>query len=52
MEIETDGSMSPEQALKEASTILMDHFSLVSQVVVPERSEETPAKKAKKKKSE
>lgn len=52
MEIETDGSMSPEQALKEASTILMDHFSLVSQVEVPERSEEAPAKKSKKKKSE
>jgi DNA-directed RNA polymerase subunit alpha len=52
MEIETDGSMSPEQALKEASSILMDHFSLASQVSVPESSTESTPKKAKKKKSE
>ncbi len=51
MEIETDGSIQPEQALKEASSILKDHFDLVSQVVVPE-PEAKPAKKAKKAKKE
>jgi DNA-directed RNA polymerase subunit alpha len=51
MEIETDGSIQPEQALKEAASILKDHFDLVSQVVVPE-AEAKPAKKAKKAKKE
>ncbi len=49
MEIETDGTIQPEQALKEAATILTDHFSLVSQIVVPEAPAQKPAaKKARK----
>jgi len=51
MEIETDGSLQPEQALKEAGQILRDHFDLISQVAVPE-AESKPAKKAKKAKKE
>jgi DNA-directed RNA polymerase subunit alpha len=51
MEIETDGSIQPEQALKEAAQVLKDHFELVSQVAVPE-PEAKPAKKAKKAKKE
>jgi DNA-directed RNA polymerase subunit alpha len=51
MEIETDGSIQPEQALREAASILKDHFDLVSQVVVPE-PEAKPVKKAKKAKKE
>ena len=45
MEIETDGSIQPEQALKSASEILLDHFKIVSEVVVPEVKEAKPAKK-------
>jgi DNA-directed RNA polymerase subunit alpha len=56
MEIETDGTIQPEQALKEASQILRDHFDLMSQVSVPEIAKAVPAgkqvaKKAKVKKS-
>src|SRR3989338_11705556 len=32
MEIETDGSIEPEEAMKKASEILVDHFKLVSDV--------------------
>lgn len=45
MEIETDGSISPESALKQASDILVDHFKLVSEVEIKEEA------KPKKKKS-
>lgn len=31
LEIKTDGSISPEEALKKASNILMQHFSIVSE---------------------
>ncbi len=41
MEIETDGSIEPEMAIKKASEILIDHFRVVSEVTVPE----TPVKK-------
>lgn len=48
MEVETDGSIEPEQALKDASSILVDHFKVVSEVEVPEVKEK--AKPAAKKK--
>lgn len=47
MEIETDGSIQPEQALKDATNILIDHFKVVAEVVVPEIKE---VKKVTKKK--
>lgn len=47
MEIETDGSVQPEQALKDATNILIDHFKVVAEVAVPELKE---AKKSAKKK--
>lgn len=47
LEIETDGSIQPEQSLKEAAVILKDHFELISTVAVPE-PEAKPAKKAAK----
>ncbi len=46
MEIETDGSISPEQAFKNASEILVNHFNVLSQVEAKEP--EKAAKKAKK----
>lgn len=48
MEIETDGSIEPEQAMKDAAQILIDHFKLVNEIVVPE-TQEKPKKKATKK---
>lgn len=47
MEIETDGTIQPEQALKEASQILKDHFDLFTQIAVPE-AEAKPVAKTKK----
>lgn len=38
MDIETDGSIEPEAALKKASEILIDQFKVVSEVDVPESS--------------
>ncbi len=48
MEIETDGSLSPEQALKNAADLLVNHFQIVSQVEVVEP--EKPVKKSRKSK--
>ncbi len=45
MEVETDGSIDPEAALKKASEILIDNFKVISEVEVPEK---TDAKKPKK----
>lgn len=47
--IETDGSITPSEALKKAGDILQEHFSKISQVEVMV-SEEKEAKKLKKKK--
>ena len=50
MEVQTDGSVQPEAAMKEAATILADHFALVAKIAVPEVEEAKPkAKKAAKK---
>lgn len=45
IEVETDGAIQPEQAMKEAATILADHFTLVAQIAVPV-TEAKPVKKA------
>lgn len=53
MEVETDGSIEPEEALKKASEILMDHFKLVSEVKIegkatkPKKVKAAAKKKAK-----
>lgn len=53
IDIETDGSISPEETLKKASQILLDHFQVINSVTIPELSEapikEAKVKKAKKK---
>lgn len=36
MDVETDGSIQPEAAMKKAAEILIDHFRVVSEVMVPE----------------
>ena len=48
MEVETDGSIRPEQALKDAAIILADHFNVIAAVAVPETAAKPAAKKAKK----
>lgn len=48
MEVETDGSIQPEEAMKRAAEILVDHFKIVSEITVPElkvKKEKAPAKK-------
>lgn len=50
MDIETDGSLEPEAALKQAAEILMDQLKIVSEVSVPETKEKSE-KKTKAKKS-
>ena len=53
MEVETDGSIEPEEALKKALEILMDHFKLVSEVKIegkatkPKKVKAAAKKKAK-----
>src|SRR3989344_3427072 len=49
MEIETDGSIEPEEALKKASEILVDHFKLVSEVKTEEKAAKPKKKMATKK---
>jgi len=41
MDVETDGSIEPEAAMKSAAEILINHFGVVHEVLVPE----APAKK-------
>ena len=50
MDIETDGSIEPEEALKRASEIIVKHFETIGSVEVPEKKEEKPKKKTVKKK--
>lgn len=51
MEVETDGSIEPEAAMKKASEILIEHFRVVNEIQVPEASakKESKPKKAKSK---
>jgi len=51
MEVQTDGSISPEEAMKKAGQILSDHFNVVANIEVPEVVEKKATKtKSKKKK--
>ena len=49
MEIETDGSIQPEEAMKKAAEILVDHFKLISGVEIPEDKPKIKKKSTKKK---
>ncbi len=48
IEIATDGSISPEAAMKRASEILIDHFKIATEIPMPEVVEKPKAKKIKK----
>jgi len=54
LDVETDGSVSPEEALKQASQILIEHFSVINTIEIPkeEKKEETKLKRGRKKKAE
>lgn len=47
LEVITDGSLEPEEAVKQAAQVLTDHFTMIGQVPVPETA--VPKKKATKK---
>lgn len=49
LDIETDGTISPEEALKQASHILVEHFNIVGGIAVPEEEKKTSETKTKKK---
>lgn len=49
MEVETDGSIQPEAAMKKASEVLIDHFRVVNEIAVPEVSVKKETKTKKKK---
>jgi DNA-directed RNA polymerase subunit alpha len=51
MDVETDGSIEPEVAMKRAAEILIEHFRIVNEVAIPEApvKKEPKAKKTKSK---
>ena len=49
MEVETDGTIQPEMAVKNSADILVNHFRVISEVSVPELKMPKEAKVAKKK---
>lgn len=49
LEVETDGSLSPSEALHKAANVLKDHFEKVSLIPVVEVETEEPKEEAKKK---
>lgn len=51
IEIETDGSIEPEETLYKAANILNDHFKIISEVKIEKTEEEEEAKEAKKEKA-
>lgn len=52
LEIETDGTITPEEAFFQASEILIKHFSLGADTFRPKEKAEKPEKKTEKKKTE
>ena len=53
MDVETDGSISPEEAIKRASQILIEHFAIINSIAVPEETKpsvEAKPKRGRKKK--
>ena len=54
LDIETDGSVSPEEAIRDASQILIDHFSIINKLQIPEQDKKSAVKikKARKKKED
>ncbi|KKU90191.1 MAG: DNA-directed RNA polymerase subunit alpha [Candidatus Yanofskybacteria bacterium GW2011_GWA1_48_10] len=51
MEVETDGSIQPEEAMKRVAGILIEHFKVVGEIPVSEESKKEPKAKRKSKAS-
>jgi DNA-directed RNA polymerase subunit alpha len=47
LDIETDGSVPPELALKNACQIVLDHFNIINTIQVPEEKEKSVKKEKK-----
>lgn len=53
LDIETDGSISPEEALKKASMMLVEHFNIINNIEIPkEEAVKEKPKRGRKKKTE
>ncbi len=52
LDVETDGSVSPEESLKKASDILVEHFAIIGKVEVPKEEAKSTAKTKKTKKKD
>ena len=48
MDVETDGSIQPEAAMKKASEILIEQFRVISEIAVPEAVEKKESKSRRK----
>lgn len=48
LEVETDGTLTPQDALYQASEILVKHFSLIHEAFLPEEPKEAKKEKVKK----
>jgi len=51
LDVETDGSISPEEALKRASQILIEHFNIIDRIEVPKEEARVEIKAKPKKKT-
>ena len=51
LDVETDGSINPEEALKRAAQILVEHFNVVTNIDVPKEDTQAETKTKKKAKS-
>lgn len=47
LEVETDGSITPEEAVQKAAHILSEHFAIIQNIEIPKESPKKVAKKAK-----
>jgi len=47
IDIETDGSISPEESLNQAAVILKDHFKMIEEKFLPEESKQLPKEEKK-----
>lgn len=50
LEVETDGSITPDEAIKKASEILIQHFNIVTSIEIPKEGVKKETKSKKKKK--
>lgn len=52
LDVETDGSMSPEEAVNKASQIIVDHFAIINKIEIPKEETKVEKPKRERKKKE